>query len=169
MNEHPKAQAELIPLDRPFASEIPKFRKIIAAEGLSGLANDTKWNELLKSMRARDVKDWCPGYRWRCIGSDYVSRWDAEWWHHLPFPFISVRWFDLTFREDITIARLLPIKTIDHSAEVQDLLSTIGFDFEKGSEVFRIFGYAPRDYTDFKKEPIQPPQTTSGSSAPTRV
>ena len=168
MNEHPKAGAELIPLHRPFVSECPKLRKIIAAEGLAGLANDTKWNELLKNMRARDVKAWCPGYRWQCIGSDYISRWDGEWWHHLPFPFISVRWFDLTFREDITIARLLPTKTIDHSAELQDLLSTIGFDFEIGPEAIRIFGYAPRDYTNFNREAIQSATDNEGA-APHRV
>lgn len=149
--QHPKADAELMPLDRPFVSEIPKLRKIIAAEGLSGLANDTKWNELLKNMRSRGVKDWRPGYRFRCIGSDYVSGWDGEWSHHLPFPFISVRWFDLSYHEDVTTARLLPTKTIDHSAELQELLSTIGFDFEGGPEAIRIFGYAPRDYTDFKR------------------
>ena len=153
--EHPKAQDELIPLDRPFTSEIPKYRKIVAAKGLSGLANDTKWNELLQRMRARDVKQWCPGFRFQCLGSDHISRWDAEWWHHLPFPFISVSWFDLSYREEITIARLLPTKTIDHSAEIETLLSEIGFDFEKGAEAMRIFGYAPRDYTDFKKEPNQ--------------
>ena len=168
MNEHPKADAELMTRDRPFVSEIPKLRKIIAAEGLSGLANDTKWNELLKNMRARGGKDWRPGYRCQCIGSDYISRWDGEWWHHLPFPFISMRWLDLSFREDITAARLLPTKTIDHSSELQVLLSTIGFDFEIGPEAIRIFGYAPRDYTDFKREPIQR-TTDNDGAAPHRV
>jgi len=164
--EHPKADAELIPLTRPFTSEIPKYRKIAADQGLSGLANNTKWNELLQNMRVRDVKQWSPGYRWQCIESGYISRWDAEWWHHLPFPFISVRWFDLTFQEEITIARLLPPKVIDHSEELQALLSAIGFDFEKGSEAIRVFGYAPRDYTDFKREPSKSPVPTATSVKP---
>jgi hypothetical protein len=157
-SEHPKANAELIPLDRPFSSEIPRLRKVIEKRGLVGLANDTKWNEILVAMRDRSAR-WRPTYRWLCLDSERVSRWDGEWWHHLPFPFISVLWFDLSYREEVSIARLLAPQVIDHSADLESLLSRIGFDFEKGYEVIRIFGYAPRDYTEFNKNGAEPAAT----------
>jgi hypothetical protein len=149
--DHPRANAELMPLERPFVSAIPKLRKIVKEKGLTGLANDTKWNALLQIMRIKDQTGWTPSFRFRSIDSGYISSWDGEWWHHLPFPFISVLWFDLTYNEEIYVARLLPSKVVDHSIEVAETLEKIGFDFVKGSASFRIFGYAPRDYSDFKE------------------
>jgi hypothetical protein len=142
--QHPKANAEVMLPSRPFVSEIPKLRKIIASEGLTGLANDTKWNELITAMRQTPTEDWCSSFRYRCIDSDFVSHWDCEWWHHLPFPFISVMWFDLSCHEEIHLGRLLEPTVVDHSPEIVKLLSSIGFDFEIGSDAIRIFGYAPR-------------------------
>ncbi len=151
MKHHkPLANAEQVHSDRPFVSEIPKLRKLIGSMNLVGLANDTKWNELLTLMRKTNPKDWCPSFRFKCIDSEYVSKWDTEWWHHLPFPFISVHWFDLSFREEIHRGRLLEPEIIDHSKKIDKILSTIGFDYEKGKEIFRIFGYAPKNYREFK-------------------
>ena len=42
---------------------------------------------------------------------------------------------------------------IDHSRELVSLLARIGFDFEKGADTIRIFGYAPRDYSGFNPTP----------------
>ena len=151
--QHPKANAEVILPSRPFVSEIPKLRKIIASEGLTGLANDTKWNELISAMRiAQDQpgEQWSPSFRYRCVDSDWISGWGGEWWHHLPFPMISALWMDLNFIEETRRGRLLTPEIVDHSVEVERLLSDIGFDYEKGEEVIRIFGYSPRDRTDFK-------------------
>ena len=147
--ENPKANAEPVYSTRPFVSEIPKLRRLIADQGLTGLANDTKWNELIDFMRKVPRENWCAGYRYRCIDSDFVSEWDCEWWHHLPFPFISVMWLDLSFEEEIRRGQLISPQVIDHSSDLEDLLTTIGFDFEKGADTIRIFGYAPRDRDGF--------------------
>ena len=149
---HPKANAEPVYPSKPFVSEIPKLRKLIAAQGLTGLANDTKWNELIEFMRKVPREDWCAGYRYRCFDSGYVSEWDCEWWHHLPFPFISVMWLDLSFIEEIHRGKLISSELIDHSPDLERLLLRIGFDFEKGADTIRIFGYAPRDRDGFRAD-----------------
>lgn len=164
--EHPKANAEMVPRDRPFTSEIPKLRKIIAALGLTGLANDTKWNELITAMRNVPIAGWSPAFRYRCVDSDFVSRWDGEWWHHLPFPFISVMWMELRYLEEIHRGRLVVPKVVDHSAEVAGLLGTIGFDYEKGATAFRVFGYAPRDRTGFVTHPEAEQSAGAGGLPP---
>ena len=41
------------------------------------------------------------------------------------------------------------IRQRQDTAEIVELLSSIGFDFEKGSEAIRIFGYAPRARDEF--------------------
>lgn len=146
----PEANAEVMPLDRPFVSEIPKYQKLAVGLNLTALANDTKWNELLEHMRNKRENGWAPSFRFQCIGSEHISQWDAEWWHHLPFPFISVLWFEISYIESIYVARLLPRKIVDHSSDISDLLGKIGFDFQKGADAFRIFGYAPRSHREFK-------------------
>ena len=147
----PRADGEVIKPDRPFVSEIPKLRKIAATLGLTGLANDTKWNELLSAMRGVSDNDWSPSFRCKCIDADNISQWDGEWQYDLPLPFISVRWMDLTFLESIHRGRLLNPDVVDHSTELEAILTAIGFDFEKGAETFRIFGYAPRDRSQFEQ------------------
>ena len=149
--QHPKADAEVLRPERPFVSEIPKFRKIIASRNLTGLANDTKWNELITAMRSAqdDDEGWCPDFRYCCLDSGWISGWGGEWWHHLPFPFISALWLDLRFTQKIRGRWLLSPELVDHSDYLAKLLSKIGLDYEKGHEVIRVFGYAPRDRTNF--------------------
>ena len=145
----PKAQTEPRTPDRPVVSEKPRLRKFIAKENLSGLANDTKWNELIDSIRGVANREWRPSFRFNCIDAEYISEWDCDWSYHLPFPFMSVRWFDLSYIEVRTKGQLLPEEHIDHSKDIEDLLTRIGLDYEKGDDFIRIFGYAPRDRTDF--------------------
>lgn len=52
--------------------------------------------------------------------------------------------------EQIHRGRLLSPEIVDHSAELEELLSGIGFDYEMGDDAIRVFGYAPRDKTDFR-------------------
>lgn len=164
--EYPRAEAEQWPHDRPFVSEKSKLRKIIASKGLTGLANDTKWNELIQTMRA---DGWSPCYRCNCIDSNYISEWDSEWWHHLPFPLMSVSELDLSVTEekDTKGGRTLPGQ-IDHTLELENLLTKIGFEFEIGKDVIRIFGYAPKDRSDFfPSEPRKAdPETRNNADNP---
>lgn len=117
-----------------------KIKRVVAERGLGGLANDTKWNELLAAMRQRD---WRPSFRWKCVDGS-PSRWDVEWFCHLPFPLISVEWFDIAFLEETAEHRLVPAKITDHSPWIEDIVRQAGFDYRKGKTMIRIFGYAPR-------------------------
>ena len=121
--------------------ETEKIRSLVTQQPLVGLANDTKWNELLLAMRRRT--GWTPAFRFKRIDSGYVSRWDREWLHHVPMPFISVLWFEI---EHSDFDHRLPRRRIDYTQEIATLLEDIGLDYEVRSEAIRIFGYAPRDH-----------------------
>lgn len=130
----------------PSAGEREQVRRLIARSGLCGLANDTKWDELITAMRA---SDWRPGYRWKCIDG-LPSSWDVEWSYHLPFPMISVEWFDISYQQKVVDHRLPPVThLIDHSGWIVALLRRIGLDYQIEETMIRIFGYAPRNLDDF--------------------
>lgn len=102
----------------PSRDERCKFQRIITERGLCGLANDTKWDEFISAMRRRDGGR--PSYRYKCIDGR-PSRWDAEWFYHLPFPLLSVEWLDVTFLREIDEHRLPPrVPVIDHSVWVEE-------------------------------------------------
>jgi hypothetical protein len=135
----------------PRPEQRDELKRIIAERSLSGLANDTKWNELLNAMR--NLSGWCPSYRVKCVDAELSSQWDTEWFYHLPFPLISVEWLDLTFLEEIRIHRLpVQIELIDHSHWIEELLKKIGLDYCKGKHQIRIFGYFPRDMSLFDSD-----------------
>jgi hypothetical protein len=135
-NVLPNAKSGCSPKERE------KLIQIIAQRGLCGLANDTKWNELIDAMRARS--EWLPRYRFKCIDGRPCG-WDVEWYYHLPFPMLSVEWFDVLFLQDLRNHRLPPLtEVIDHSGWIEELIRRIGLDYRKGSKMIRIFGYSPR-------------------------
>ena len=128
--------------------EREKLKRIIIARNLCGLANDTKWNELIDAMRVR--QGWTPRFRFKCIDAP-PSSWDREWFYHLPFPMLSIEWFDLEYLEETTIHRLPPgVEVTDHSEWIVELLKRIGLDFQKGRSVIRIFGYSPKNFDPFE-------------------
>ena len=91
-------------------------------------------------MRSHEV--WRPSYRFKCVDGR-PSSWDLEWFYHLPFPFISVEWFDVGFLQE---RYQLPHhdRLLDHSPWIEELLQRIGLDYQKGSKMIRIFGYSPK-------------------------
>jgi hypothetical protein len=120
-----------------------KVQRVIAERGLCGLANDTKWDEFISEMRSR--KDWIPSYRFKCVDGK-PSSWDVEWSYHLPFPFISVEWFDIGILQESREHRLPPrIQVTDHSHWIEELLRRVGLEYQKVSKMIRIFGYSPKD------------------------
>ena len=125
-NERPKFDLE---------AELTKLRRVIVMRGLGGLANDTKWKELIESCYSMDWKG--PFYRCKCIDRDFASRLDGCW-HEIPYPFISIEWLDILFIETVQNGLLLPSKEIDHSSEIEEVLIKIGFDFKKGKQFFCI-------------------------------
>jgi hypothetical protein len=127
-----------------------KVQRVIAERGLGSLANDTKWDEFLSAMRAHGP--WRPSYRWKSLLGP-PSRWDVEWFYHLPFPFVVVEWFDIVYLQETREPRLPPrIHVTDHSPRIEDLLKSIGLDYEKGRATIRIFGYSPKSLDLFDNE-----------------
>ena len=118
-----------------------RLRRVVQQRGLCGLANDTKWDELIDAMRARE--GWKPKFRCKCIDST-PSYWDGEWFYHLPFPLLSLEWLDIEFIERTHRGRLIAPVFTDHSAWLEELLVRVGFEYQKGSALIRIFGYSPK-------------------------
>lgn len=122
--------------------EREKLRRVVSRRGLCGLANDTKWNELIDAMRARE--QWRPSYRYKCIDGS-PSNWDVEWFYHLPFPMLSVEWLDIAHIQEVPVHRLpARVDFIDHSGWIEEMLRGIGLDYRKGTKMIRVFGYSPR-------------------------
>jgi hypothetical protein len=140
MDSLPKANA-VTPSD-----DIEKIRSQVRLKFSGELANDTKWNELINYMRS--LERWRPSYRYKYVNG-FISRWDVEWEYHLPFPFVGVEWFDIGVHEQHHVAMLLPMKIIDHTQEIAELLKKIGFDFEVKGDVARVWGYYPKSHEDF--------------------
>jgi hypothetical protein len=135
MDEHlPKAKAERV------AGTREAIKAVVARRGLTGLANDTKWNELVAAMRARP--DWRPSYRFKCVAGP-PSDWDVEWLYHLPFPLIGVEWLDISCVRQGRSAGTL----VDESPWIEAAVRRAGLDHRKVGTLIRIFGYAPRDET----------------------
>jgi len=121
-----------------------KAKRVIQQRGLCGLANDTKWDELIYAMRGR--QEWKPKFRCKHIDLPVYDAWEWEWFYHLPFPMISVEWLDLNFLQETWTYRLPPQKQVtDHSPWIEELLQRIGFDYLKGQSMIRIFGYSPKN------------------------
>lgn len=133
------------------ARQSDKNRKVIRAavvtRNLASAANNTKWNELITHMRQRS--EWRPSYRSKSI-TGHISEWDVEWFYHLPFPFAYVEWLDIgLWQEAPSLGVLLPRAYIDHTQEISQVVSQIGFEFEVKADVMRIWGYLPKCYEDF--------------------
>jgi len=133
------------------SDEREKLRRIVAERGLCGLANDTKWDKFISVMRERN--EWRPLYRFKCIDGP-PSKWDAEWFYHLPFPLLSIEWLDVDFLQKTREHRLPPrIHVTDHSIWIEELVRRIGFEFQKGTTMIRIFGYSPKNLDLFDLNP----------------
>ena len=144
----PHAASVAMASGRPMYGDRDKLRRIATERGLAGLANDTKWDELLDAMRAK--ADWRPCYRTKLIISDHVSGWDSEWFYHPPFPMMSIEWIDVgRFEQRLEGERRADV---DHGAELESLIGRIGLDYLVGAQAIRIFGYSPRDMQQFEAE-----------------
>lgn len=127
--------------------EKSRVRRVIQQRGLSGAANDSKWAVLLDAMRTRE--GWTPSYRWKCVDGP-ISAWETEWHYHLPFPMMSVEWFDMGTRQEINCGMLLAPESIDHSPWIVEILKRAKFEYEHVGDMIRIFGYLPKSYEQFE-------------------
>ncbi len=153
-NKPPTAKSIAHRDGRPIIGTAQKLRGVAVRRGLASMANNTKWDELLTVMRGIDRTTWVPENRFKLIVSDHISDWDSEWQHHLPYPFMSVEWLDLTTRSYRNIERLpRRVEEANHTTWVTEVLSSIGLDFLVGRHMVRVFGYSPRDLTGFDELP----------------
>lgn len=127
MNDLPMADAV------PKGFDLEKIMKVIFSRNLGGLANNTKWNELIAAVRSHDK--WKPSYRTKSV-TGYISGWDSEWFYHLPFPFLCVEWFDINLEAPPGF----------NAEWVLSLVEKIGFEFEVKNGILRIWGYSPKSY-----------------------
>lgn len=124
--------------------ERARLKRVVERRGLCGLANDTKWDEFMAAMRARE--GWRPKFRCKCIDAPVHNDWDGEWFYHLPFPLISLEWLDIRILEETVEHRLPPrVHVTEHSGWIEDLLKRVGLEYLKGQGMIRIFGYGPKD------------------------
>ncbi len=125
--------------------EKERLRRVVEQRGLSGAANDCKWSRLLDAMRQRER--WRPSYRYKCVDGP-PSRWDVEWWCHLPFPMMSVEWFDICFLQEISRGALVPPEIVNHSDWIVRILDEARFCYDVVGDVIRIHGYLPKSLDD---------------------
>lgn len=123
--------------------EKSKIRTVVSDRGLSGCANHLKWGKLLDAMRQRE--GWLPSYRFKCVDGQ-PSGWDVEWWHHLPFPMMSVEWLDIAYFQEIRTGALTEPEIIDHSDWIVRVLHDAKFCYDVVGDVIRIFGYLPKSF-----------------------
>ena len=129
------------------ADERKSIDQAVAKNQWVGAANNTKWSELVKAIQ--DFENWRPRYRTCWLTNGFISHWDAEWFEHLPYPLAGVLWLDLNTTERQLDKSSGQQKIIDHSLQLKDLLTNIGLEFEQKQDVIRIWGYLPKDETDF--------------------
>jgi hypothetical protein len=127
----------------PTGVDLAKIKKVIQRKNLGGLANTTKWNELISAVRAKNIVK--PSYRAKTV-EGHISGWDVEWFYHLPFPFVGVEWFDISLSTDVNGG-------LESEKWIERLVKSIGFEFEVGVDVLRIWGYGPKDYDEFQRHP----------------
>lgn len=123
--------------------EKERIRRCVIRRGLTGAANDVKWGRLLDAMRQRC--GWRPSYRYKCVDGP-ASDWDTEWWYHLPFPMVSVEWFDISVIEAGKRSNGNAEQFVDHSAWIEEILREANFCYDIVGQVIRLHGYLPKSF-----------------------
>ena len=119
----------------PMGMNIDDVKKVILQNNLVGLANNTKWDELINSIRSKG--EWRPSHRSKWVNG-YISNWDIEWFYHLPFPFIGVLWLDISLKSNS-----------ESTQWIVELVKSIGFEYAINSDIIRIYGYGPKSQEAF--------------------
>ncbi|HIC8322957.1 TPA: DUF6678 family protein [Acinetobacter baumannii] len=127
-------------------AEQKSIDQAIAKQQWVGAANNTKWSEWITFMQNDDKS---PSYRYCWMPNHFISNWDVEWFGHIPRPFAGVLWLDIGTLEEVVEKPWGHQKIIDHSDRFKELLVKIGLEFEQREDVIRIWGYLPKDETDF--------------------
>ena len=131
--------------------EKERIRSVISERGLVGAANDMKWGRLLDAMRQR--AGWRPSYRYKCVDGP-PSGWDVEWWYHLPFPMMSVEWFDIGCHQIVHRGMLIDPQVVDHTDWILKILQDAKFCYDVYGDIVRIFGYLPKSLDELNADPM---------------
>lgn len=132
--------------------EKERIRSVISKRGLVGAANDVKWGRLLDAMRQR--AGWRPSYRYKCVDGP-PSGWDVEWWYHLPFPMMSVEWFDIGCHQIVHRGKLIDPQVVDHTNWIVKILQDAKFCYDVHGDIVRIFGYLPKSLDELNANPMR--------------
>jgi hypothetical protein len=90
--------------------------------------NDTKWEELRRSMYGLGALS--PKWRTKDTESGYVSEWDSEWYYHFSVGvYKSIEWAEIR------------TESPEQNAAVEDALRTIHVPGCKTENGFKVFGY----------------------------
>jgi len=90
--------------------------------------NDTKWHELQIAMY--ELKENHPKWRSKCIASEFISKWDGEWYYHFSDGgFTDIEWVEIKTENEEQ-------KALVHS-KLKDI-HVPGHEIENG---FRVYGY----------------------------
>lgn len=132
------------PLSAAKIRSAEKLEKAIVADHYSASRmNDTKWAELLNSLRDLHLL-----YRIQFVDVDVNTRWTGLWSpaHGYfetgdcgPFRALSVEWLEIDpIRQFGTFGR---IDDCDHRQDVADRLRALGIPFESVDGIYRVIGH----------------------------
>ncbi|MBQ4880374.1 DUF6678 family protein [Pseudoalteromonas luteoviolacea] len=126
-----------------------KLLKEVKTKQLVGLCNNTKWNEILTSFRHNE---WTVSNRSKWING-YISEWENDWYYHLPFPFLGVEWFDISYEKyTFKIEGGGRHETVTNlKNDILKFIESVGVEYEENESFVRVWGYAPKCYKRFSE------------------
>ncbi|MFH5186347.1 DUF6678 family protein [Paenibacillus sp. TAB 01] len=93
---------------------------------MSPLMNNTKWDEIRLAM---SVFEGAIHWRTKDAESGYISRWDAEWFHHFRIGnYKYIEWLEICLTNDNTSYVISKLKEIRVPGEID-------------GDVLRVYGY----------------------------
>ena len=124
--------------------DLDRLRQHIERECLTGVMNDTKWEELISSIKALKYR---PKFRVKCLRQEEapLGAWDSDWDTHIPWPRKWIEWLDL---DPMIIYRKKGVLIEDEKIDFSDTIIAalrahdIPFSFE-GSSI-RVWGWIHR-------------------------
>jgi len=116
-------------------------REYIAAERLTPVMNNTRWQELFQSLNAsrrtfryrrKDIDGSCFPEDGMSFTPEIEQYWGA---------FNSMEWFEILAYEEIRKGALLPVEIRDHSDELIAIAHSVGAKFSLIDHGIRVWGY----------------------------
>ena len=71
----------------------------------------------------------------------------------MPFPMMSVEWFDICYLQEIRRGALIDPDVVDHSDWIVKVLNDARFCYDVAGDVIRIHGYLPKSFDELDTNP----------------